>query len=81
MSEQKLQPFGLVLWLHFNLLLDVIDSTGNIVTTIKQLSETINVPQKLIKSALDKLERYRLIDITQLNTKYYLINLKYFNQS
>ncbi len=82
MSKQKdTYPYGIVLWLHFTLMLSLIDRTGNIVTTIEELANLSDIPKKLIKPTLGKLARYRLIKLKQLNAKYFLITLKHHRSS
>lgn len=79
MSKQN-YPYGAPLWLHINLLLDTIDTTGNVVTTTDRLSSFSNIPEKLIKPTLDKLVKYKLIKLKKLNTQYFLITLNYLEE-
>lgn len=51
MSEQKYpKSIGAILWLHFNLLMDVDYKVGNIVATLEELNSMSNIPYKLIMS-------------------------------
>lgn len=72
------KKIGAVLWLHFNLLMNVDNKGGEVTTNIVRLNKESLIPKHLIKSTLQKLIDYGLIQIKPINAKKFIIKLNYY---
>lgn len=72
---------GSVLWLHFNLLIDVNSKTGIVERSIAELSEASLLPKKLIKPTLQELVKYGLISLQFSSNESFIIKLSYYGMN